>query len=143
MLFTSVLLHIRISDRQNSVKSERARAGAEQSGAAFQPSISIFFRVFCPRRSIERFNTPARSGRARAIAVMEKLGTSFEVVHVHGNNHSPLISVGNVPFPEVLEVTFASKERYTFEDCHETFPTSIDKPNWSQTADLYLGQFKF
>jgi Methyltransferase FkbM domain len=84
-----------------------------------------------------------RSWRERAIAVMEKITRSFQVVHVHGNNFMPLIAVGNVPFPEVLEVTFASKERYIFEDSHETFPTSIDKPNWSRVADLYLGQFKF
>ena len=65
------------------------------------------------------------------------------MIHVHGNNFMPLIAVGNVPFPEVLEVTFANRNRYDFEDSDEIFPTRLDQPNWPGGADLYLGQFKF
>jgi hypothetical protein len=109
--------------------------------AAESHQLRRFSQIVCEFHYFSRATD--QSWHARAIAVMEKLATSFQVVHVHGNNYAPLIAVGNVPFPEVLEVTFASKERYIFEDSEETFPTSVDKPNWPRAADLYLGHFKF
>ena len=74
---------------------------------------------------------------------MENLATDFEVVHVHANNYSTYVLVGNVPFPQTLEVTFANRSRYQFTECSETFPTELDQANRSAAADFYLGHFQF
>jgi hypothetical protein len=40
-----------------------------------------------------------------SFAVLTKLNDKFAVVHVHANNYKPLLAIGNLLFPEVLEVT--------------------------------------
>jgi hypothetical protein len=80
---------------------------------------------------------------ARALAVFEKLNRNFAVVHIHGNNFLPLTNIGNVPFPELLEVTYANRSRYEFESTDEIFPTSLDAPNDLKSPDLFLGRFAF
>jgi hypothetical protein len=77
----------------------------------------------------------------RALTALEKLHQDFEIVHIHGNNFLPLIIIGNIPFPELLEVTYASRMRYKFETAEEIFPTSLDAPNEPNKPDLFLGQF--
>ena len=76
----------------------------------------------------------------RALAVLEKLHQDFEVVHVHGNNCAPWIIIGNIPFPAVLEVTYAARLRYKFEPTDEIFPTSLDAPNDPTAPDFFLGR---
>jgi hypothetical protein len=85
----------------------------------------------------------------RALHVLEKLNRDFAVVHVHGNNivHdnniAPWADVLSVPFPELLEVTYASRKRYKFEPSQEVFPTWLDAPNDPNKPDMYLGRFVF
>jgi hypothetical protein len=79
----------------------------------------------------------------RALHVLEKLNRDFAVVHVHGNNVAPWANVGSVPFPELLEVTYASRKRYKFEPSQEVFPTCLDAPNDATTPDMFLGRFVF
>ena len=76
-------------------------------------------------------------------AALEKLLDLFAVVHVHGNNCGGLVFVGGLVFPNVLEVTFARRSTYRVEASHETFPTSVDRPNDSRHPDYYLGAFDF
>ena len=75
--------------------------------------------------------------------MLHKLHTFFEPIHVHANNHSPMLLLGGVPFPGVLEVTYASRSRYRFIDTAESFPTVLDSPNYPGGADYYLGRFDF
>lgn len=100
-----------------------------------------FAQIICEFHNFSRASDPGWC--AIAIAAMDKLSKSFQVIHVHGNNHMPFICVGNVPFPEVLEVTLANRERYQFEDINEEFPTPLDRANLPGRADLFLGSFKF
>lgn len=81
--------------------------------------------------------------RGRAARIMAKLMSVFEVVHVQGNNFSPLQVVANVAFPDVLEVTFVNRSMYQFEETGEVFPTSIDRPNDERRADIFLGSMRF
>ena len=64
----------------------------------------------------------------QALAVLAKLNEKFAVVHVHANNYRPLLAIGNVLFPEVLEVTYASRAKYSFTDCDEVFPGRSTAP---------------
>jgi hypothetical protein len=77
------------------------------------------------------------------LAVLTKLRSLFEVVHVHGNNHQPFINIANVILPKTLEVTFANRNYFQFTETDEIFPTELDRPNRSDFPDLRLGCFKF
>jgi hypothetical protein len=79
----------------------------------------------------------------RAYQVLRKLSQSFAVIHVHGNNVASWANVGSVPFPELLEVTYASRARYNFAPCEEIFPTCIDAPNDPDRPDMFIGRFAF
>jgi hypothetical protein len=79
----------------------------------------------------------------RAVAVMRKLKAHFEVVHVHANNYTGFTTIANIAFPQTLEVSFANRNRYRFEQTDERFPTELDAPNRRGRADLYLGMFKY
>ncbi len=79
----------------------------------------------------------------RAYRVLKKLDKLFGVIHVHANNHGPWIFPANVPFPHVLEVTYANRGHYQLVDTEEIFPTELDMPNRSDWPDLFLGDFRF
>jgi hypothetical protein len=81
--------------------------------------------------------------RCASLHVLEKLNRGFAVVHVHGNNTRPWDDLGGVPFPQLLEVTYASRKRYKFEPNHEVFPTWLDAPNDPNKPDMFLGRFVF
>jgi hypothetical protein len=78
-----------------------------------------------------------------ATRVLSKLTALFSVFHVHGNNWSQIATISNVCFPDVLEVSFASRERYSFAKNDELFPTPLDRPNDPRRPDLYLGAFRY
>lgn len=75
--------------------------------------------------------------------VLRKLNSRFQSVHVHANNYAPMLLLGGVPFPCVLEVSYASRSHYKFEDVTERFPGRLDTPNKMDTPDYYLGRFEF
>jgi hypothetical protein len=126
-------LHLMKMDIEGDEWSIFARAEPEH--------LRRFAQIVC---EFHNFSQAAdRSWYSRAQRVMEKLSNDFEVVHVHGNNCTPLITVANVSFPETLEVTFANRACYQFNDCDDLFPTPLDQPNSPQGADLFLGRFKF
>jgi hypothetical protein len=79
----------------------------------------------------------------RAYSVLDKLTKSFGVVHVHANNAAPMLAIGNLLFPQLLEVTFASRAKYTFSDTNEVFPGKLDSPNLAVGCDYNLGSFLY
>lgn len=78
---------------------------------------------------------------ARMEKALLNLHTIFAVVHVHANNGGPWQDIGNVPFPSTLEVSFANRSRYKFQENDEIFPSELDGPNSALFPDLYLGSF--
>lgn len=80
---------------------------------------------------------------ATASAAAKNLTRDFAVVHVHANNHSPMLSFGGLLVPEVLELTFASRRHYRLRRSDEEFPTPLDAPNFRSRPDMWLGRFDF
>ncbi len=70
------------------------------------------------------------------------LTAHHRVVHVHGNNFAPFTIAGGVPVPNVLELTLL-RDDGELVPSDETFPTPLDMPCHSLSADLYLGRFTF
>lgn len=83
----------------------------------------------------EFFRTAARA--------LENLRAVFEPVHVHANNYSNLLVAGTVLFPNVLEVTFVNKSRYSCQPYAGRFPTNSDSANRPDRDDYHLGRFEF
>jgi hypothetical protein len=103
--------------------------------------LSRFAQLICEFHDLSRLTDPAF--RARARSVFEKLAKHFAPVHVHGNNCGRLRIISNIPLPDALEVTFASRGRYSFTETKELFPTPLDAPNYPDSADIVLGAFRF
>lgn len=78
-----------------------------------------------------------------AYRVFEKLNKNFAVTHVHANNCAPLVNLSNVVIPDVIELSFASRHRYSFCESAEIFPTELDAPCDKDKADVFLGKFMF
>ena len=81
--------------------------------------------------------------RMRARRVVQKLHDQFALTHVHANNCRAFGPVANICLPDVLELSFANRKRYSFDFTDETFPTPLDAPNSPGTADYVLGTFRF
>lgn len=75
----------------------------------------------------------------KMIKVLRKLKNKFEVFHIHGNNCAPLlICSGAGTIPQVLEIGFANKEIFSFDDKDEVFPTSLDSPSSANIPDYRI-----
>lgn len=104
-------------------------------------TLSMFSQLICEFHSFEQMVDDEFF--QRAVQVFLKLGEVFEPIHVHGNNYSPLLIVGNKLFPDVLEVTFANRSIYAFDKNKEIFPGPLDAPNNPRVEDYHLGFFKY
>lgn len=109
--------------------------------AAPPATLKCFSQIICELHSFDRIADAAWF--ERAVLVLDKLNESFAVVHIHANNFRPMLIAGTVAFPEVLEVTYASRARYKFSETEEIFPTSLDAPNDTRKAEHFLGRFVF
>ena len=119
--------------------------GAEWAafGATEADLLGLCRQVVCEFHTLHRL---AEEGFATAAeACFSRFAEAgFFVAHVHGNNCGDFVNVGNVAFPETLEVLFANRRRYRpVADGVELFPTSLDMPNQKGRADLFLGSFRF
>jgi FkbM family methyltransferase len=104
-------------------------------------TLSHFSQIMCEFHDFSRLTNFEFRDCARR--VFEKLDKYFAPVHIHGNNCAALCNVCNIPLPDVIEITFANRGRYTFEECNETYPTPLDAPNAISRPDFALGTFKF
>jgi hypothetical protein len=102
---------------------------------------NVFSQIICEFHDFQ--NVSDDKWFARAAAVLNKLNEGLAVVHVHGNNYDPLLVIGNMLFPQVLEVTYASKAKYKFHPTDEVFPGELDAPNVPTAADYGLGKFVY
>jgi hypothetical protein len=138
--FTSILAHRRLT-RPNSVIMKVDVEGSEWASfaAASSETLDIFAQVIC---EFHGFQLVTDDGWfERAFGVMSKLNQKFAVVHIHGNNAEPLLAVGNLVFPRILEVTYASRAKFRFSDSDEVFPGKLDAPNVATGRDYDLGNF--
>ena len=72
--------------------------------------------------------------------ILNALAVTHQCVHLHANNWGDYKIIGGLPVPDVIEATFASRDRYTFRDCARRFPTPIDYPNNADRAELVIIQ---
>ncbi len=103
--------------------------------------LSVFSQIVCEFHWFHKLNDDEFFGKV--MGALSKLALVFEPVHVHGNNYAPVLHIGNITLPDVLEVTFVNKRKYDTLDGDEVFPTSLDAPNNPTLKDYPLGYFRF
>lgn len=103
--------------------------------------IAQFRQILLEVHYLSRLADPIWAARMKG--VFRKLRTTHMPVHVHGNNHCPIVVVHGVPFPDVLELSYASRAAYSFAESREIFPGTLDRPNERNKPDLFLGNFSF
>ena len=81
--------------------------------------------------------------RALIGRAVKKLTAEYFVAHVHANNYAAVTTIGDVMFPNVLELTLANRRLYAPADTDETFPGPLDKPCNPGALDIPLGPFRY
>jgi len=80
--------------------------------------------------------------RKRVLEVLARIYASHQPIQLSGNNCCGFTILGGVPIPNVLEVTFVSKERYSFRDLDNSTEIGLSSiSNYPGRAPLYLGGF--
>ena len=78
----------------------------------------------------------------KKIKALEKLNKTHNLIHLHGNNTSYTVKIGNTVFPNVMEATYVNKNSYkTEEDTKVFLPIDIDRPNDYYVKDVELGKW--
>jgi hypothetical protein len=103
--------------------------------------VAKFAQVVGEFHQLSHLASPTFRGRARR--VFEKIGRHFSPIHIHGTNSGAIANVCNIAIPDALEITFASRARYSFVESDETFPTPLDAPSDPKRPDIVLGAFRF
>lgn len=78
----------------------------------------------------------------RIVRLLEKLNETHALIHLHGNNSSVLLKIGNTIFPDVIETSYVSREKYNISELETvTLPTNLDAPNDRGRRDIILGNW--
>lgn len=80
---------------------------------------------------------------SRFTRIIGAVRQTHECVHIHANNYGGIIPVRGIPVAQVYELTFVSRDKYTFTENDEHFPSYLDSPNNQTIPDYCLGLFKF
>jgi hypothetical protein len=133
--------HVRPDDDRLILKIDIEGGEWDVLDALAAPVIDRFLQIVCEFHDFRRI---LEAGwRDRAHRVLTKLNDRHAVVHVHGNNFRPMISIGDMLVPDVIELTFARSRTYELTDATADFPGPLDNPNDSSRLDYYLGSFDF
>jgi hypothetical protein len=103
--------------------------------------IDRFLQIVCEFHDFRR--VLEADWRDRARRVLAKLGDTHTVVHVHGNNYGPMVSIANMLIPDVIELTLVRSRSHTVTDAVADFPGPLDNANDSGRLDYFLGSFDF
>lgn len=83
-------------------------------------------------------NLFSKFGYSEINAALRKLLLTHNVVHIHPNNVTDGISIGDIVVPSLLEFTFHRKDRDIFTIKSRDYPHPLDRKNVSNKPDLIL-----
>lgn len=81
--------------------------------------------------------------RQKFKSVFAKLRVTHFPIHIHANNWGGFHPIEGIPVADVIEVTFASRERYQFSASDDVYPSHLDSPCKETAPDLFIGSFHF
>lgn len=85
----------------------------------------------------------AKSFLDRCARVFRKLNFHHVPIHIHANNYGTTQVIEGVFVPGVIELSYARRDRFTFSESEEIFPTDLDQPCRPDQPDIFLGRFKY
>ncbi|MTI16486.1 hypothetical protein E1162_04440 [Rhodobacteraceae bacterium RKSG542] len=100
-----------------------------------------FRQILMEVHDLNKLHKPFWSRKARQ--ALRNLHATHQVVHVHGNNNSPLRVLGGIAMPQTMELTWLRRDICEFTTCTRRFPTPLDQPNNPNNAEHHLGSFCF
>lgn len=76
----------------------------------------------------------------KRLSSLKMLNQSHQVIHIHANNNAPYEIISGIPFPDVLEVSYARRSDFgQFSPSGEVYPIQgLDRPNVPFKADYSL-----
>ena len=70
--------------------------------------------------------------------LLKKLDQNFGVVHLHANNSCGETSFGGICFPNVFEVTYLRRDRFTESHSFAKLPNDLDQRNDPTKPDIFF-----
>jgi len=84
--------------------------------------------------------TPGSS--ERVLKILQKINETHQLVHIHANNVSNYVTIGDKNFPDLLEVSYVLRDKYKFSGaCDVNLPLAIDMPNIMRWPEIPLGHW--
>ncbi len=77
-------------------------------------------------------------GLEHAIRRIKRLQRTHTLIHLHGNNYSPMVTVDGVGFPNVFECTFLRTSNFNFKPSSVKLPCKLDGPNNPYKQEINL-----
>jgi hypothetical protein len=90
---------------------------------------------------LELHNLPSTNKADIVLPALKKLHSTHQAVWVHANNNCGVEEAENIIMPTLLEVTFARRSDYVFEESQTSFPLDIDRPNIDTLPEIILGKW--
>lgn len=75
------------------------------------------------------------------LELLEKLNRTHQLIHIHPNNCSMALQIGELIFADTIEVTYINKDNYKTFDSEIILPIELDKPNDLTREDIMLGSW--
>ena len=137
-----VLRHDRGEQRPNLILKMDIEGGEWAVWTCTPPqALSRFSQILCEVHGLaDLWQTDHRRTVYRAFKAISQ---HYAVVHVHANICGKIANIGNVVFPNVLEITFANRLLYNLRPSSELFPGPLDTSCDAHLSDMYLGSFRF
>ena len=76
----------------------------------------------------------------RNLGILAQIRPTHEVVHVHANNYAGVGARDGIRVPDVMELTYLRRAGIEFAPCIEDFPTTLDRPNDPERADISMSE---
>lgn len=109
--------------------------------ATMKSDLSRFSQIVCELHYFQGLSDAAH--RSVVFECLSRLSEDYAVVHIHANNYAGWVEIANIMVPCVLEVTFANRSVFQFEETDDLFPTSLDASCDPTHPDMFLGSFRF
>ena len=102
-------------------------------------TLAQFDQIILEFHGLIRLSTLELIGKI--ISRLKKLNQTHQVIHIHGHNGDAAMKYEGMIFPNELEVTYANRSNYEFEDAKIILPHPLDKPNGSSIPEYILGNW--
>lgn len=104
----------------------------------FFDTVSPYILNLFEQMTFELHGLTNTKNRKRIISALEKVNKTHQAIWVHANNAGNAEQAGDIVMPDLLEITYANRNNYTFLSTEYHCPLDIDQPNLKNRSDIEL-----